>query len=279
MSSWSMFCGTMHRWVSIAAAANALLFASIAAGEEGDACATAYEQGQVLTRKGALVRGRAELRLCTNVCPSALAHDCEGWLAEIERDIASLRVSASWSDGRPLPRMSISIDGGPFADARRTEPIEVDPGRHRVVIKSEAGALEEVVVEAPRGSREIPVSVVFPVDVASPPAARPLWSRVLLGGGAATLAVGAALTIAGHVDRRMLEDSCAPYCDPTRVDTIRSLWWAGGISAGVGLGLAGVGLWGHLRAEPGSSSATQPRALVVPLPMRGGAGLALGGVF
>jgi len=275
-----MFCGTMHRGiVSIAVAANALLFASIAAAEEGDACATAYEQGQVLPRKGSLLRGRAELRLCTNVCPSALARDCEGWLAEVERDIPSLRVSASSSDGRPLPRGWISIDGGPFDNVLRAEPLEVDPGRHRVVIKSGTGALEEVVVEAPRGRREIPVSVVFPVDVSSPPAARPLWPRVLLGGGAAALGVGAALIIAGHVDRQMLQDTCAPNCDPTRVDTIRSLWWAGGISAGAGLALAGVGLWGHLRAAPGPSSADQTRALIVPLPLRGGAGLALGGVF
>ena len=225
----------MSRWMTSLAVAVPIVLLSrqVCAQPADETCVTAYEQSQVLMRQGSLLRGRAEMRLCKNICPTPLALDCEGWLADVTRQIPSVRVSAVWGDGSRVPRAWV------------------------------------------------PVRAVFPVPAAPlpPPVARPAWSYVLMGIGGAGVIIGAGLGVAGHVDRSRLLAQCAPACDPADVEWIRRVWVGGGISAGAGLVLAGAGLWGYLSAPASQPSAAPPRAMFAPVPLKGGAGVMVLGVF
>ena len=211
------------------------------AQEKGVTCATAYEQAQQLVKEHSPLRARAELRLCQTACPTVLARDCAGWLAGVEPQVASIRVRIETSSGAPT-RASLSIDDAPASPEGDT--VEVDPGEHRLVARAPDGAVAEARVTLGPGQRDVPVRLRFPAPPPLPPplvAAQPApppdraLPFIIGGVGLAALGTGGVLGIVGNLQRTNLAQTCAPNCDPTKVDAIRTEWIAGGIVAGVGL--------------------------------------------
>ncbi|MGK3994233.1 hypothetical protein [Sorangium sp. So ce1024] len=270
--------------VAVSAAVSLLAGARASAQGVGQTCAGAYEQAQQLVRDRALLRARAELRLCVSSCPAMLARDCQGWSERVERDMPSVALSATSADGRAPGKVRVLLDGAPLVDALPKDPIEVDPGRHTLTFEDAAGTRVVAVVTLSPGDKALPIAVRFPAapPPTPPPRAaddaapkRERWPLVLVGAGAVALGAGAFLGVKGHIDRGELRSRCAPRCPANEVEAIDVAWKAGAISAGVGFVLAGVGALFYFQPEPAAPAAPAAALTVAP----GGAALSLRGAF
>ncbi|WP_437737624.1 hypothetical protein [Sorangium sp. So ce1335] len=272
--------------VAVGAAVVLLVGSRARAQGVGETCAGAYEQAQQLVRDRALLRARAELRLCASSCPETLARDCKSWSEVVERDMPSVALSATSADGRAPGRVRVLLDGAPLVDALPSAPVEVDPGRHTLTFEDAAGTRVVAVVTLSPGDKALPIAVRFPAAPPPPPPplpraadaaapARKRWPLVLVGAGAVALGVGAFLGVKGHVDRGELRSRCAPGCSAGEVEAIDVAWTAGAISAGVGFVAAGVGALLYFQLEPVVPAAPAPGSALLP----DGAALSLRGAF
>ncbi|WP_437282324.1 hypothetical protein WME90_17645 [Sorangium sp. So ce375] len=250
----------MKRGFLVAAGAAVTLLAGPRARAQGvgEACAASYEQAQQLVRDRALLRARAELRLCASSCPATLARDCRSWSERVERDMPSVALSATSAEGHAPGRVRVLLDGAPLVEAIPNAAIEVDPGRHTLTFEDMAGTRVVAVVTVSPGDKALPIAVRFPA--AGPPSAaapvRQRWPLAIAGAGAVALGVGAFLGIKGHLDRSELRGRCAPTCRADEVEAIDLTWKAGAISAGAGLLAAGAGAMLYFQLDPAAPAAT-----------------------
>jgi hypothetical protein len=258
-----------------ATVAAAMILAAPARGQEkGEACATAYEQAQQLVKQHSPLRARTELRLCLSACPTVLARDCSGWLASVEPQVASLRITTLTWTGAPT-RATLTVDDRPATP--EGDRVDVDPGEHHVVARDPDGALAETRVTVAAGQRDVIVSLRFPPPPPAPvrqnpPIRAPLppppnrTAPFVIGTvGIAALGAGGVLGLAGQLQRSDLASSCAPNCDPGKVDQIRTEWIVGGVAAGAGL-LAvttAIVLLASERRPATSATSWMPTSLVV----------------
>ncbi|WP_437819968.1 hypothetical protein [Sorangium sp. So ce1078] len=247
----------MKRGLLVAFAAVTLLTGSRARAQGvGEACAASYEHAQQLVRDRALMRARAELRVCVSSCPAALAGDCQSWSEQVERDMPSVALSATSAEGGSPGRVRVLLDGAPLVEALPKDPIEVDPGRHTLTFEDAAGTRVATVVTVSPGDKALPIAVRFPAAATSRAAAgggapvRQRWPLVLAGAGVVGLGVGAFLGIKGHIDRSELRSRCAPGCTADEVEAIDLAWKVGAISAGVGLLAASAGALLYFQLDP-----------------------------
>jgi hypothetical protein len=230
---------------------------------EGDTCVTAYEGAQQRIRDGQLVLARAELDLCMGSCPAALARDCAGWKDDVGSRIGRVAVEVR-RDGAPVDPARVMLDG---AEARPGAGgvIDVDPGAHTIVVELPGAAPAEQRITVPPGGV---ARARFDLESAAagglPPASIALG---LAGGGA--LALGAVLGVVGHLQVADLRDTCAPDCDVADVDSVRTVWIAGGVAAGVGIGALAVAF---AIAVGGEDHATEVARALGPAPPSGPAG-------
>jgi hypothetical protein len=186
----------------------------------------------------------------------------------------------------------VSIDGGGFIGVQGASPIEVDPGRRRLIAEDSSGTRVETMIDVPPRKKSHVVAVRFPaakaptadagagslgpIDTAPAYDPRPPWALVIAGVGLLGMGVGGVLSVVGHVDRSELASTCAPSCAQAQVDAIATKWVAGGITAGAGLAVGALGLWLYLR--PTQTNATPLKAVnITPLP--GGGQISLRGAF
>jgi hypothetical protein len=274
----------MKRVLLAAASAAVTLLAGSRARAQGvgETCGGAYEQAQQLVRDRALLRARAELRICLSSCPATLASDCQRWGEMVERDMPSVALSATSAEGGAPGRVRVLLDGAPLVEALPKAPVEVDPGRHTLTFEDAAGTRVVAVVTLSPGDKALPIVVRFPAAAPPPPPpraadavapARQRWPLVLVGAGAVAAGVGAFLGVKGHIDRGELRDRCAPRCSADEVEAIDLAWKAGAISAGLGLAAAGVGALLYFQLDPVAPAAPAASFAVVP----GGAALSLRG--
>jgi len=231
-----------------------IVIASPSRADPGDACVSSYEDAQRAKQAGELVRSEANLRLCLGACPTALAADCERWLGDVANGIARVTLEAQFADGRSAAGVTLTVDG----IARALDvALELDPGPHQlhldgatIVPKTEtwtatAGmtARHVLLVKARPSTGGVTPTEREPPSVLGP---------VVLGGaGLLALATAGVLTIIGHLDVSDMRDTCAPDCDPQRVDRVRAMWTAGGILAAAGgATLIGSGVWLGLTLAP-----------------------------
>ncbi len=125
----------------------------------------------------------------------------QGELATVEARIARVIITVDGAAGR---NVVVDLDDVVVAASALSQPIEVDPGAHRVVVLLDGGPAEKRAVTVAEGARETvtialaPPPVVVAKAVAppvAPPKPRDLLAPALisLGVGVAGLGVGAAL--------------------------------------------------------------------------------------
>jgi hypothetical protein len=241
-------------------------------------CAAAYEQAQVLRRQDKLAASRSELTICEQTCPRALAADCTKWRGEVEALMPTVRLSARDANGHAVDAR-VLVDGTVLLEHLTDAPVPVDSGEHTFRFESPSGAAADVHAQLHGGERAKEIEAVFPVAQGTSTApsqphdgesGMPTASYVLGGIGIVGLGVGGALSIKGHLDASHLQSTCAPYCAPSDVNAISTLYTAGWISAGVGAAalVAALVVW---RPWDRSTSTTAQSVFVVPAAFGAGA--------
>jgi hypothetical protein len=254
----------------------ALLFVGLVTGpaaatkgsdDDSARCGASYESAQVLRREEHLEAASTQLVICEKTCPEALAKDCAKWLREVEAVTPTLRLDARDPGGQRLSGVRVTVNGAPLHE-RADGSVPIEPGVHVLRFEKDGYGPADVRAEVHAGERNHAVAVVLAVLPLAPPAPPPprppaTASYVLGGIGVAALVGAGVLAVAGEADRSNLRSSCAPTCDPARVDSIRTLWWtAGGVGAAgvIALGLS-VALWPR---APRSASAASPAVTIGP---------------
>jgi hypothetical protein len=221
--------------------------------QSGETCATAYEHAQELRLRGELVGARRELDVCTATCPAALARDCDAWRREVAARLARLRIEVVVGGARVAPH-GLWIDGAPAVPGPEGV-VALDPGAHevRVAVEGAQPATRSTTV-APGATTTLRIELATARPTEDDGSWTPPTSAIVVGAaGAGALLVGAGLGIAGHARVGDLRDTCAPDCAGSDVDAVRSMWIAGGVSAGLGVGALALAValaLGDEAAEP-----------------------------
>lgn len=121
-----------------------LLFALSALGmparaDSSQGCDEATRRSQVLRDQHKLIEARADLEVCAQaLCPRTQSA-CEGWLEIVEKDIATIIVTAKDPTGKDLIDVNIQVDGQPFAMALDGLARPINPGVHDFVFELPGG--------------------------------------------------------------------------------------------------------------------------------------------
>jgi len=252
------------------------------AADEKLACVAAADAAQQQRSAGKLLQARASLQICArDVCPGLVRSDCTRWLSEVEGSVPTLVLRAQDRRGQDLIDVKVWLDGTPIADKIDGFPIDVDPGQH-VLSCEHAGSKklrQEIVIRT--GDRNRTISLVLEdlepiLPVVIPPQERSglaqirpaVW--VFAGIAVAAAGTGTYFGVRALSDRNALERECAPNCDPSRLDPIKTKINIADISFGVAILSAGVATY-FLLAPSKPRTTTLPAREVLVTPLFGGA--------
>jgi hypothetical protein len=254
--------------------------------EPKNECFARHEDAQVARRQRRLLEARTALRQCSGAsCLGAIRADCIDWLAEVERSIPTVVITAR-ARGADLFDVKVIIDDKPVTERLTGAAIELEPGAHKFRFESPPWPAIERTILVVEGFKDRPIDVDFaPVMPAAAPVGPPpapffkpptRFDYAMAGTAAAALVTSIAFGSWGLVSRSDLDD-CAPFCTDEDKNPVRAKL----IVADVALGVAVVSLaivFFHMRAPAGTSSARAGTPLVFASPT-GGGGIGWGGRF
>jgi hypothetical protein len=265
------------------------------------ACLDAAAKGQTLRDAHKLLEAREQFRLCVATgCPAVVQTDCAGWLAEADKNIPTVVLSAKDSSGNDVFDVSVTIDGVSVATKLDGVALPMNPGPHtfRFQRGDATSGDHEVLVREGQKDMAVAVSLTAPSTVAHPPpgVTPPLGSVGASGGvpwhaigwvvggvGVVGLGVGAAFT-AITLSKKSAGDCnaqghCANYASVNDAKNAAPVAGAGLIAGGA-LVVAGAALLLFTHPNEGALAGSQS-ASVHALPMLGrdGGGLLLQGLW
>ncbi len=220
------------------------------------------------------VGAKPRSRFSQHACPTALSKDCDAWAPQVQAGIGTLRIAVRGLDGSPPTGATFFLDSveTPLGDGT----IEVNAGAHQVRVEAPRMIGASVSTSASGGATTEVEIVLHPrppgVDTKPTPRPLPVAPFVVGGIGLGVVAAGGALGIVGQVDVANMRATCGKdaQCSPTRVDTVRKEWIAGGALAGVGGGAIVVAVVLFVAERPTVTRATTTFVPVVDLGGRGG---------
>ncbi len=252
----------MRRRCSAIALVLGLASAEDARADERTACLDAHVEGQRAEQAGELQRATALYAQCTlPACPAVIRKDCSLWRERSDRATPTVILRVRDARGHDVAG-AVHVDGQLIAEGARGRPLPLNPGVHRVHVTGRDGRDASMTVMAVSGEKDRLVDVVLDAPTRTEAPARPPrepilhWAPLTL----ATLGVGgiatfAAVGLGARATDHDLETTCAPRCDPSRVDDLRARYLVADVSLAVGaVALVAAGVWLTLRAT--SSSAT-----------------------
>lgn len=248
-----------------------------AAAAPAEACFQAYEDAQRLRQKNQLVRARGELIRCgAGSCPAALRADCVTWLAEVERALPTLVLSAR-AGQHDVTAVRVSVDGEPLLERLDGSAVALDPGTH--TLRFEAPGHQPVertlVVREGEKARAVPIELT-PLPEPDPDAGAEdgiSTPVVLLGAvGAVGVASFTLFAIKSHSAKSDLE-SCKGHCPEDEVDAVRRDQLIADVSLGIGLVALGTAAYLHFGRAPERARASWSLGLSQ---LPGGVGIAFG---
>jgi hypothetical protein len=270
-----------------------VLVASAALADDKAACLNAASQGQRLRDAHKLVEAREQLRLCAaSQCPAVVQSDCANWLAELDKELPSVVLTAKNGTGADLVDVKVSMDGKPLVSRLDGQAVPMNAGAHTFHFEEADGTSLDQQVMIKEGEKSQAVAVVLgPVpSVTQPPAGAPGSTEpaesngrshpgktvgwVLGSVGIVGLGVGA---VAGFIALGDKNNHCVGnVCDAGTVSGIKSAalasdigWIAGGVLVAGGAALV-------LFTPSGSHEATAG-VRVAPIVTAGGGGIVAAG--
>jgi len=145
------------------------LWESTAFAEGKETCAAAASKGQRLREAHQLVEAREELRVCSAAqCPSELQNECATLLADVERALPSVVVTAKDSTGADLVDVEVSVDGLPLLQKLDGLSVAMNAGPHTFHFEwPGVGSIERSVLVRD-GEKHQLVAVTFGMSVPAP---------------------------------------------------------------------------------------------------------------
>jgi hypothetical protein len=228
-----------------------LLYAAGALADDKSTCVEAASLAQKSRAAHKLIEAREHLRVCAaEACPAVIQNDCVAWLAEVDRALPGVVISAKSPDGSDLIDVTVTVDGQPLTKRLDGQAIAVNAGAHVFQFESPARATlgREILVK--EGEKSQAISVVLlpsasPSPTARVPASRPRRTLgwVFAGVGTAGLAVGGAFGALALVDKSHA-DCIHDVCNPGTLSGMKSAaivsdagWIGGGLLLATGAAL------------------------------------------
>lgn len=239
-----------------------------AASAQSATCAQAYEKAQEERADGRLNAALAELRLCVeSACPEFVREDCKRWLNETEAELPTVVFSVV-RDGKDVAESDVFCDGELLIGVLDGKAVPIDPGFHVFTARILGAEPVENKVLIRAGERNRIVDFDFHVSAPpSTPSAPPLseslpiaatettsrsrlyWTYGLSGIGVLGLAGFTLFGTWGRSEKSDLEHSCAPYCDASQVDSVRTKYHIADTCLGVGLVSLGVATYLYISSR------------------------------
>jgi hypothetical protein len=247
------------------------------------ACFDAATEGQSLRDAHRLVEARERFRFCAqDECPVSMKGDCTAWLADVEKSLPTVVVSASSETGTDVTNIVVLVDGRPFIAMLDGKSVPIDPGPHTFRFVRAGGEWTERRFLAVEGEKDLRVSIVLPAPVerAEPvprstpgPNLRLTLAWALTGAGGAAIATGAVAGLTAIVNKGAAHCDADRRCDAGPLRTARTgaaVADVGFVAGGV-LAAAGVALF----LLPARHASRESAWTVVPI-SSGGGGLGIG---
>jgi len=254
-----------------------------ARADDKAACLAAYDQAQKLRSSGKLGEAREQLASCSrNECPPLVRQDCAQWTAEVLAALPSVVFGARDAQGHDLIAVRVSVDGVVVARRLDGKPISLDPGAHEFTFESEGASVKQSVLIR-EGEKNRAITVTFGASEHPPGEGgrgAPAGAYVLGAVGVVALGAAVLFDLQGTNDAHHLRDTCAPSCNQSDVDAVKTKYLVAGIALGVGV-VAFVGAAYLLLSRGGSTDTpTQGKLLRIDVaPVPGGGAFVLGSKF
>ena len=260
-------------------------------------CVANHERSQVTRNDGDLLGARSAALACSQAeCPSIVRNDCLQWFAEVDRDLASVVVTARV--GADDVDATIYVDGQKQPAEAYGRTLELNPGRHHFRMDRVDGKApqERDVMLAPRDKER---QVLFQIAASAPPTPTPTapaqravpterpvpMVTFVVGGAALALATGGGvlgvLSLADRSDRAKpaSEGGCSPYCTDEDVSSVKSKAIGADVLFGLSVATGAAALLTYLwRPEVPITAGTRAPSLGVGV-ARGAGLVSLGGHF
>jgi hypothetical protein len=268
-----------------------------ASADVPQACLVAHESSQKLRADGKLREARAELLSCAQeTCPKLVRQDCTEWLSQVEASMPTVVVGARDAAGQDVLDARVLFDGREIAARLDGKPIAVDPGPHtlRVEMRNGAATEEKIVIREGEKDRVVVLAFGAPKKAGAHAPASPAVSgaadqaprrgvpaSVFVLGAVGVVGLGAFAYLGGTGTAKLhdMRDTCAPSCDPSDVDAVKTKIRIGDAALAVGvvsLGAAAIIALSHSGARETTAASAPP---VDVHPVAGGAVAALRGRF
>lgn len=182
-------------------------------------CVTADDAAQELRRAGKLHQARETLLLCGSTsCPALVREDCVQRMAEVDGAMPTTTFEARDSEGNALVLVTVTMDGQRVTDHLDGQPVQVDPGEHRLVFESAGLPTIERTVVVREGEKNVHEGVVFGTPLSpTTPASSPseigpqrALAMALAGAGVVGVVVGSVL---GLVSRSTYNHALQTECN------------------------------------------------------------------
>ncbi len=235
------------------------LAAASARADDKAACLDATSKGQKLRDAHKLVEAREQLRICAAAqCPAVIQSDCANWLADVDKALPGVVLTAKNAAGGYLIDVKVTIDGQPLVSKLDGRAVPVNAGPHLFHFEAADGSRVEQQVFVREGDKNQQVTVALGAAAPPPSAATPSPAS---GGGASSspvrtigwvtgavgvvgLGVGAVFGVVAMGDKNGAHCDANNVCDPGSTSGIKSAavisdvgWIAGGVLLATGAAL------------------------------------------
>ena len=241
-------------------------------------CIDSSDRGQVLRDQGRLIEARDAFLACAREsCPGPIRGDCATWSNDVEAKIPTVVLRPRDDAGRDLVQVRVFDGANLLVEQIDGRALPIDPGVHDLRFERQGVPPITVRLVAREGEKQRTVDVTWPATsktAASPsssPDASASRGSVPVGawilGGVGLVGLGGfgylGWTAKSEVDD--MHDTCAPYCDKSRVDRARTRATLANVSLGVGILAIGAATYVVLtdRPEPRSEQAARRSRLSV----------------
>jgi hypothetical protein len=227
-------------------------------------CLSIHREAQALRKQYRLLESRDLMMECSHeACPAPVKRDCVRWADEVAAQLPSIVFRMEGGDSIPWDQLKIFIDDELLSSSMHNRAVELNPGTHRLKFVLEGKPTLEREVSAGEGEKYKPIIVKFESgnQLGGPQAGQTGTQQTAVGNttnsGAPILApaqqsrpvptatyvfagigVAAAANFAvwGLLHRSLyneLERECAPDCEQSYVDKVRTRGLVADISLGV----------------------------------------------